>query len=678
MADRRTQGTDYDQDRAQMAYGGPDGAMHHMHSGSGAGAHPVQAPPGMQYSHQQQLYYQQQQMLLMQQAGQQYQYAHVVQAPAPAPAHAQAPQQYQQYHQQAAPQQSIHQAMAGQHSPGSQFAPQTANSGSALLAQQMRRMRQSPAGGGLACDGDGREEMSVDAPGAFPRPLGDGAAAGSLTRRNAFLDTIDPAIRRKVEAAQVYFLEYYVDHLQYIANRRRRLEDFKSAIRSVQTTRQHVQDSWSSHCGNESSILRRRRNRTREREFDILAQIGQGGYGQVFLARKRDTGEVCALKKMAKKLLVKLGEVQHILTERDILRTSKSEWLVRLLYSFQDQQSLYLAMEYVPGGDVRTLLNQNGILRHQIARFYIAEMMVAVAALHAFGYFHRDLKPENFLVDAMGHIKLTDFGLSHGHLSRPTLEAMKKKLDRIKDQEIVYHSSSEKRSFYKSMRQEEMPRAYSIVGSPDYMAPEILYTSLVMDQQKKKKKQAPGAETSAHAQLGDAHLGYDFRVDYWSLGCILYEFLSSYAPFTGPSADDVWRNVYHWSKAFHRPEFDSKEAEDNLQPEAWDLITRLVSHRSERLCSVNEAATHPYFRGMALGSLRSTEQPPFVPELQSETDKAYFDDFSNPNDMELYRDVYNKRKELDSLVDSHAPSDAVDPAAFIGFTYRHNRQSRNF
>lgn len=506
-----------------------------------------------------------------------------------------------------------------------------------------------------------------------------------MTKRNAFLDTIDPAIRRKVEAAQVYFLEYYVDHLTYIGNRRRRLEDFKNAIRSVQTTRQHVQDSWNTHCVNESSILRRRRNRTREQEFDILAQIGQGGYGQVFLARKRDTGEVCALKKMAKKLLVRLGEVQHILTERDILRTSKSEWLVKLLYSFQDQSSLYLAMEYVPGGDVRTLLNQNGILRHQIARFYIAEMLVAVSALHTFGYFHRDLKPENFLVDATGHIKLTDFGLSHGHLSRPTLEAMKKKLDKVKDQDITYHSSSEKRSFYKNMRQDEMPRAYSIVGSPDYMAPEILYTSLAMDQQKKKNKQQ-GSKTSEngnnlvnHPQLSDAQSGYDFRVDYWSLGCILYEFLASYAPFTGPSADDVWRNVYHWSKAFHRPEFDSKEAAENLHVEAWDLIKRLVCHRSERLSSVNEANAHPYFHGMALNNLRASEQPPFVPELQSDTDKAYFDDFSNPSDMELYRDVYNKRKELDSLVDNQSSGDGgVDPAAFVGFTYRHNRLNRNF
>ncbi|KAJ1932793.1 serine/threonine-protein kinase dbf2 [Kickxella alabastrina] len=79
-----------------------------------------------------------------------------------------------------------------------------------------------------------------------------------------------------------------------------------------------------------------------------------------------------------------------------------------------------------------------------------------------------------------------------------------------------------------------------------------------------------------------------------------------------------------------------------------------------------------------MGSLRATEQPPFVPELQSETDKAYFDDFSNPNDMELYRDVYNKRKELDTLVDSQPANEAIDPAAFIGFTYRHNRVNRNF
>ncbi|KAJ2625899.1 serine/threonine-protein kinase dbf2, partial [Coemansia sp. RSA 1694] len=145
------------------------------------------------------------------------------------------------------------------------------------------------------------------------------SSRGSQSRRSAYLGSIDPSVRRRVEAAQVYFLEYYVDQLTYIANRRQRLERFKSAMRSAQTPPHSVQRSWSNHQTNETNTLRRRRTRTREHEFDVLAQIGQGGFGQVFLARKRDTGEVCALKKMDKQLLVRLNEVQHILTERDIL-----------------------------------------------------------------------------------------------------------------------------------------------------------------------------------------------------------------------------------------------------------------------------------------------------------------------------------------------------------------------
>ncbi|KAJ2793585.1 serine/threonine-protein kinase dbf2 [Coemansia guatemalensis] len=508
----------------------------------------------------------------------------------------------------------------------------------------------------------------------------------SLSRRSAFLSTIDPAQRRKVEAAQVYFLDYYVDHLTYIANRRMRLENFKTAMRSVQVSAQEVQQSWQNHQLNETNILRRRRSRTREREFDILAQIGQGGFGQVFLARKRDTGEVCALKKMEKQLLVKLNEVQHILTERDILRTSRSEWLVKLLYAFQDQQHLYLAMEFVPGGDIRSLLIHSELFRHPVARFYIAEAILAVSALHSFGYFHRDLKPENFLVDATGHVKLTDFGLSHGHLNRPTLEAMRRKLDRVKDKEFVMQSSSEKRSLSKyaaGRLADQASRAFSIVGSPDYMAPEILYTSLAADRHKEPKASSTSSNDNRSSQysgtsdpLADAHLGYDFRVDFWSLGCILYEFYASYSPFTGPTADDVWRNVYHWEEVLQRPDFASKEAEDNLTPEAWDLIASLVCHRDIRLSSLSEIAKHSYFRGMDMLHLRETQIPPFVPALQSDADNRHFDDFSDPASMAQYRDVQNKWKDLDNLSTQHPGGADIDPAAFLGFTYCHNRQHR--
>ncbi|KAJ2489007.1 serine/threonine-protein kinase dbf2 [Coemansia sp. RSA 2050] len=516
--------------------------------------------------------------------------------------------------------------------------------------------------------------------------IASSSRGGSLSRRSAFLGTIDPSVRRRVEAAQVYFLEYYVDQLTYIANRRQRLERFKSAMRSVQTPPHSVQRSWSNHQTNETNTLRRRRTRTREQEFDILAQIGQGGFGQVFLARKRDTGEVCALKKMDKQLLVRLNEVQHILTERDILRTSKSEWLVRLLYSFQDARHLYLAMEFVPGGDIRSLLIQNDLFRHQVAQFYIAEMITAVAALHSFGYFHRDLKPENFLVDATGHVKLTDFGLSHGHLSRGTLDIMRKTLDRVKDQDVIHRSSSERRSLSKQMAASRLDhrtaRAFSIVGSPDYMAPEILYTSLAADRQHSDQRRPATSDRSSRCSSGgasndplaDAHLGYDFRVDYWSLGCILYEFYASYSPFTGPTADDVWRNVYHWEEVLHRPDFASKEADDNLTPEAWDLIAALVSHRDIRLCSLQEAARHSYFRGMNMSDLRSIPNPPFTPALKSDADNTHFDDFSDPASMAVYKDVNNKWKDLDNLSAQSTPD--VDPASFIGFTYKHNRQHR--
>jgi serine/threonine protein kinase len=96
--------------------------------------------------------------------------------------------------------------------------------------------------------------------------------------------------------------------------------------------------------GRERANLRKRRTRLRHGDFHILTQVGQGGYGQVFLASKKDTREVCALKVMSKKLLFKLDEVRHILTERDILTAAKSEWLVKLLYAFQDETSIYLAM----------------------------------------------------------------------------------------------------------------------------------------------------------------------------------------------------------------------------------------------------------------------------------------------------------------------------------------------
>ena len=145
------------------------------------------------------------------------------------------------------------------------------------------------------------------------------------------------------------FLDYYFDLLNYASNRQGRLNAFRAEYpEPPETDEETYKQMWSKYTGRERANLRKRRVRLRQGDFQILTQVGQGGYGQVFLAQKKDTKEVCALKVMSKKLLFKLDEVRHVLTERDILTTAKSQWLVRLLYSFQDDKNIYLAMVRPP------------------------------------------------------------------------------------------------------------------------------------------------------------------------------------------------------------------------------------------------------------------------------------------------------------------------------------------
>ena len=133
--------------------------------------------------------------------------------------------------------------------------------------------------------------------------------------------------------------------MSYVHNRQNRETVFEQTFPGPPETPQEEYDAARhKYLGRERANLRKRRTRLRHGDFQILTQVGQGGYGQVYLAAKKDTREVCALKVMSKKLLFKLDEIRHILTERDILTAAKSEWLVKLLYAFQDDKSIYLAM----------------------------------------------------------------------------------------------------------------------------------------------------------------------------------------------------------------------------------------------------------------------------------------------------------------------------------------------
>jgi len=178
-------------------------------------------------------------------------------------------------------------------------------------------------------------------------------------------------------------------------------------------------------------------------------------------------------------------------------------------------------------------------------------MFCSVDALHQLGYIHRDLKPENFLIDATGHVKLTDFGLAAGMLAPGKIESMRIKLEQVGETSVPFgkpmdqRTVAERREGYRSLRKRDVNYAKSIVGSPDYMAPEVL--------------------------KGDE---YDFSVDYWSLGCMLFEALTGFPPFAGATVDETWKNLKHWKEVLKKPTWEDPNY--FISNRTWSFITRFV------------------------------------------------------------------------------------------------------
>lgn len=252
-------------------------------------------------------------------------------------------------------------------------------------------------------------------------------------------------------------------------------------------------------------------------------------------------------------------------------------------------------------------------------------MFTCVDSLHQLGYIHRDLKPENFLIDSTGHVKLTDFGLAAGMLAPAKIESMRIKLESVGDvvspfgRPMEERSAAERRENYRSLRERDVNYAKSIVGSPDYMAPEVL----------------KGEE-------------YDFTVDYWSLGCMLFEALAGYPPFAGATVDETWQNLKQWDKVLRKPVYEDPTY--FLSRRTWDLITRLVASKSRRFRGISEIHRHQYFAEVHWDRLRENTAP-FVPELDSETDAGYFDDFGSEADMAKYKEVHDKQAALEAMAE---------------------------
>lgn len=172
----------------------------------------------------------------------------------------------------------------------------------------------------------------------------------------------------------------------------------------------------------EAILQRNKRKKIKAKDYEPLTIIGKGAFGEVRLCKDKMTNEIVAIKKMNKSEMIQKKQVTHIMAEKEILANSNNQWIVDLKCSFTDEKFLYLVMEFLQGGDLMTLLIKKDVMTEDEAKFYTAEIILAVDSVHKMNYIHRDLKPDNILIDKNGHIKLSDFGLCKNAEIKPRLE----------------------------------------------------------------------------------------------------------------------------------------------------------------------------------------------------------------------------------------------------------------
>eukprot|EP01137_Pigoraptor_chileana_P032468 Opistho-2@21869 len=370
-------------------------------------------------------------------------------------------------------------------------------------------------------------------------------------------------------------------------------------------------------------------------DFSLLKTISRGAFGQVYLARKRRTGDYYAIKVLSKEEMVRRNQVEHVKNERLALATINSPFVIRLYYCFQTVNYVHIVMEYASGGDIFSLLDQVTCMDEAWARFYTAELVLALEHIHSLGIVHRDIKPENLLISKDGHIKLADFGLckimkdsdrfrtdapadgegsdDNSDTNDPTgalvndsqlslLQQLRRKfkLGVISDGKIAPEKKAsrktttrEKLAERRSSYRERTSRSamYSDVGTTDYMAPEVI--------------------------LGCRH---GPSVDWWALGVCLFEFLVGVPPFYEPNPLETFRNIVE----------RNVEWPEELSADAVDLIDQLLTTDVSVRIGANTlpgqrsaVRDHPFFSGTAWEGL-SRMQAAFIPNVSGIEDTQNF------------------------------------------------------
>ena len=293
-------------------------------------------------------------------------------------------------------------------------------------------------------------------------------------------------------------------------------------------------------------------------DYDVLYTIGKGSFSRVCLCKKKDNNSLHIFKILKKYDLIQQKQVDHIHSEYKILSELSHPFIVKLYgYNLEDRKYLYFLCEFVQGGELFTLLRNKGKLPLNAAKFYIAHIVLIFDYLHSKKIIYRDLKPENILIDKNGYLKLIDFG------------------------------------FAKYL---EKGRTYSLCGTPDYMAPEIVL-----------KK------------------GCDKAADWWALGILLYELLVGFTPFYDKDPANIYKNIIN----------GKMKLPNNFDKDAQDLIINLLYFEPQyRIGNQKKGATdvinHDFFKDFDWKSFINFQMTaPHIPDIVCDKDISNFNIYSN-------------------------------------------------
>ncbi|KAK7005676.1 kinase-like protein [Favolaschia claudopus] len=459
------------------------------------------------------------------------------------------------------------------------------------------------------------------------------------------------ATLEKAVSARIYFENLYFPLFRHPPSREQRrlaMERDMAEMQLSQMQKENLRARWRQ---NETDYLRDRRRRIDVTAFRKLKTIGHGAFGVVSLVKEQTTGQLYAMKQLRKTDMLRKGQEGHVRAERDILKSASlvnsaggAEWIVRLYYSFQDRDNLYLVLEYMGGGDLLNLLIERDVFDEGFTRFYVAEMILAIESCHKHGFIHRDIKPDNFLFDPSGHIKLSDFGLAtdlhwahdtsyyeqqrlhllhkHGIDLEDTngiADGRKtKRMDR-REVELLMGGGDGPGGVFTWREKNRRKLAYSVCGTNSYMSPEVI---------------------RGH--------GYSYSCDWWSLGVIMYECLYGFPPFVSNSRHVTRQKILNWKQSLRfpaRPQVSHEgvnlmqqllcEPEDRLGSQASASVSRpnsmvVQARRSGFMAQsgspdgANLIKAHPWFRGIDWLNIHRYPAP-YHPELRAPEDTRHFD-----------------------------------------------------